>query len=42
MFQKLHKYIVFRKKSMPLDVNMCKLKIGNELIDRIGLNCKDK
>lgn len=36
------KYIVFRKKSMPLDVNMCKLKIGNELIDRIGLNCKDK
>ena len=27
---------------MPLDVNMCKLKIGNKLIDRNGLNCKDK
>jgi len=36
------KYIVFRSNKMPLDENVCKLRIGNEELIRIGNNCKDK
>lgn len=36
------KYLIFRNKSMPLDENACKLKIGNELIVRVGNKCEDE
>ena len=36
------KYIVFRNKSMPFDDQGYNLKIGNEIIERIGSTCKDK
>ena len=36
------KYIVFRSNKMPLNENICKLRIGNEELIRIGNNCKDK
>ena len=36
------KYFVFRNKSMPFDDQGCNTKIGNEIIERIGLTCKDK
>jgi hypothetical protein len=36
------KYIVFRNNKMPLDENICKLRIGNEELVRIGNNCQNK
>ena len=36
------KFIVFRNNKMVLDEQICKLKIGNEDIERIGNNCTDK
>ena len=36
------KFILFRSKSMHVDFNDLELFIGNEKIERIGDNCKDK
>ena len=36
------KYIVFRNKSVPFDDQGYNLKIGYEIIERIGSTCKDK
>jgi len=36
------KFILFRKKNMPFDDHQHKLKIGDEIIERIGLGCKEK
>lgn len=36
------KYILFRSKKMHVDLSNLKLNIGNEQIDRIGTDCKEK
>jgi len=36
------KFIIFRNKSMPFDDQSYSLKIGDEIIDRIGVNCREK
>jgi hypothetical protein len=36
------KYLIFRNKKMPIFPEKHKLKIGNEYIERIGDNCREK
>ena len=36
------KFILFRAKNMAANFENCELKIGNEIIERIGNNCKTK
>ena len=36
------KYILFRAKNMHVNFENCELKIGTEVIERIGNNCKTK
>ena len=36
------KFILFRKKNMTVDFSDLNLKIGNEIVERIGNGCKTK
>jgi len=36
------KFMIFRNKNMHFNPENCKLKIGNEILERIGTNCTNK
>jgi len=36
------KFIIFRNKNMHFDPENCKLKIGNDILERIGTDCTNK
>ena len=36
------KFMIFRNKNMHFDPKNCKLKIGNEILERIGTDCTNK
>jgi len=36
------KFMIFRSKNMHFDPENCKLKIGNEILERIGTDCTNK
>ena len=36
------KFMIFRNKNMHFDTENCKLKIGNEILERIGTDCTNK
>ena len=39
---KVSKFMIFRNKNMHIDPKNCKLKIENEILERIGTDCTNK